>query len=1076
MSKFDQQPCFKMVDNNESFAKKDEFLSEILKKYEKSFPVTVEFSDKNDHKLMIGSELRSTSYFPQLSLVETYEDIYLLGNPISEDIAVYRKSTGTNYALTSPCEYYNIGDVDTSTMKTDFKNSTQPNDQSLNVSSYSCIYESVPQLSTFKPVNPPNVQPRIKVLPSQNDGSHVSTEINIPPKRPPPVLPETTSSQEDGNHVFTETNIPHKRPPPILPKTTPSQEDGSHVFTETNIPPKRPPPILPKTTPFQEDGGHVFTETNIPSKRPPPVLPKTTPSQEDGSHVFTETIIPSKRPPPILPKTTPSQEDGSHDFAETNIPPKRPPPVLPKTTTSQIYVPEDQSLKENQRNTTETTRPQPQMLQNTEDNNSETDKVTPSVKTVKAMFEQTDAGKKVVMPKKKDVPSVATTRRSKLSLSDEDYGLRYNILSSKIIRIHTYSLQKRVVCEVLEAKSKDLSLTDIIDTYELPVRVQFTKADNGVVIPVDSREISTKLFNKLELKEVYEEVYLLGNPITFDIAIYSATRFDNENTEQYTFRYPTEYYTIGDVQTPNVVRQDPRASGLYEDLVPPQQRKDPVCLYEPVSFIKRLSVLNEEKSHTPPVPLKPDSMEDTQTVALPVPRRIAPNKTNTEKNDETLLQTSVDLSTTENNLLLKPPVVDRSNKPILSNKSLNLKEFEFEYNTDQLSVKEFYKLYKNDLPKLAMTLHIQKCLIQKRVIAEVLGHPTEICLKGQKLSIPVDIEYGKDLSLREIVKKHLPVEVKFPKSDKNRTLTIGSDHRSCLYGKVVCVPAHLPNMKLCIITGIKGKSNDEWKSYLSDMQDSVEQKVNFTSCSGNKDIAIYDSNEIKIDSEFPFVSPNIYTDLEQLLQGKIENSPVEQISCNVYDEIPADKVKDTASLKRPASVIKNPTQLSRPPKTPEIDTIPSNMPTFPLPKPSNSCKKAVLLPTPPVGAKPPVPLPVRSRKGTFNVTQYSINDISSCLHQLKLDKYIKRFADGRVDGVILAELDLECLQQDFKLKKHQAIKLLNFKEHGHIPRMERSEQTLSEQLESSDGRIDVESLTVSDICDSLHILNLGRHC
>lgn len=737
----------------------------------------------------------------------------------------------------------------------------------------------------------------------------------------------------------------------------------------------------------------------------------------------------------------------------------------------------------------------------------------------------------------------------------------------------------------VSAKSKDLSLTDIIDTYELPVRVQFTKADNGVVIPVDSREISTKLFNKLELKEVYEEVYLLGNPITFgklysnimsipvylpdiklsivkgvkgetgeswdayfagmnrsveknvtfdrtsgnrNIAIYSATRFDNENTEQYTFRYPTEYYTIGDVQTPNVVRQDPRASGLYEDLVPPQQRKDPVCLYEPVSFIKRLSVLNEEKSHTPPVPLKPDSMEDTQTVALPVPRRIAPNKTNTEKNDETLLQTSVDLSTTENNLLLKPPVVDRSNKPILSNKSLNLKEFEFEYNTDQLSVKEFYKLYKNDLPKLAMvtqgycgnisletyargeTLHIQKCLIQKRVIAEVLGHPTEICLKGQKLSIPVDIEckfrvvklgYGKDLSLREIVKKHLPVEVKFPKSDKNRTLTIGSDHRStshfphlnildvyddqyllgntfsegCLYGKVVCVPAHLPNMKLCIITGIKGKSNDEWKSYLSDMQDSVEQKVNFTSCSGNKDIAIYDSNEIKIDSEFPFVSPNIYTDLEQLLQGKIENSPVEQISCNVYDEIPADKVKDTASLKRPASVIKNPTQLSRPPKTPEIDTIPSNMPTFPLPKPSNSCKKAVLLPTPPVGAKPPVPLPVRSRKGTFNVTQYSINDISSCLHQLKLDKYIKRFADGRVDGVILAELDLECLQQDFKLKKHQAIKLLNFKEHGHIPRMERSEQTLSEQLESSDGRIDVESLTVSDICDSLHILNLGRH-
>lgn len=53
------------------------------------------------------------------------------------------------------------------------------------------------------------------------------------------------------------------------------------------------------------------------------------------------------------------------------------------------------------------------------------------------------------------------------------------------------------------------------------------------------------------------------------------------------------------------------------------------------------------------------------------------------------------------------------------------------------------------------------------------------------------------------------------------------------------VPAYLPDLKLCIITGITGKSNDEWKSYLSEMQNSVVQKVDFGSCSGNKGIFLF---------------------------------------------------------------------------------------------------------------------------------------------------------------------------------------------------------------------------------------------
>lgn len=121
------------------------------------------------------------------------------------------------------------------------------------------------------------------------------------------------------------------------------------------------------------------------------------------------------------------------------------------------------------------------------------------------------------------------------------------------------------------------------------------------------------------------------------------------------------------MQSPNFEQQNPRASGLYEDLLVTPKR-DAVCLYEPISFKKRLSESFTEKSYQPPVPLRPSPPnEDTQTVALPVPRKEARNSSSkpyTDNKEQKKLQASGNRSTTENIHMPMPPVIDRSNKPI----------------------------------------------------------------------------------------------------------------------------------------------------------------------------------------------------------------------------------------------------------------------------------------------------------------------------------------------------------------------------------------------------------------------------
>ncbi|KAL3891476.1 hypothetical protein ACJMK2_003738 [Sinanodonta woodiana] len=115
----------------------------------------------------------------------------------------------------------------------------------------------------------------------------------------------------------------------------------------------------------------------------------------------------------------------------------------------------------------------------------------------------------------------------------------------QVIRIHTYSSQRRVVAVTLEETdrklghysipmdyplkfcikkgsklkgNKEFSLGEIIAKNKLPVEVQFAKNEKVTMGP---KSCSTSNFPVLRLTHTFDEVYMLGNFINNGIAVYA---------------------------------------------------------------------------------------------------------------------------------------------------------------------------------------------------------------------------------------------------------------------------------------------------------------------------------------------------------------------------------------------------------------------------------------------------------------------------------------------------------------------------------------------------------------------------
>lgn len=77
---------------------------------------------------------------------------------------------------------------------------------------------------------------------------------------------------------------------------------------------------------------------------------------------------------------------------------------------------------------------------------------------------------------------------------------------------------------------------------------------------------------------------------------------------------------------------------------------------------------------------------------------------------------------------------------------------------------------------------------------------------------------------------------------------------------------------------------------------------------------------------------------------------------------------------------------------------------------------------------------VKDDEDLISVKAMSINEIGEHLKSLKLEQYTEVFKENQIDGLILANLSVEDLQNELGLRKIEAIRLNKFVTAGHIPR------------------------------------------
>ena len=84
--------------------------------------------------------------------------------------------------------------------------------------------------------------------------------------------------------------------------------------------------------------------------------------------------------------------------------------------------------------------------------------------------------------------------------------------------------------------------------------------------------------------------------------------------------------------------------------------------------------------------------------------------------------------------------------------------------------------------------------------------------------------------------------------------------------------------------------------------------------------------------------------------------------------------------------------------------------------------------------RPPYIKIVKPVNSSSDIDSLSIQDLGEYLHILNIGQYAERLADAQIDGILLRELDEHILNEEFGFKRFEAIKLMKFARHGHLPK------------------------------------------
>lgn len=249
-----------------------------------------------------------------------------------------------------------------------------------------------------------------------------------------------------------------------------------------------------------------------------------------------------------------------------------------------------------------------------------------------------------------------------------------------------------------------------------------------------------------------------------------------------------------------------------------------------------------------------------------------------------------------------------------------------EYNTEiaDYNVAEFYDNFWHTLPKIVLVtqgffgeisddtfdryqvLRLHTVSRQKRVVARIsygfrTMHISIPLTYGEPLcTVQKNGKQSKEMSISQLIKDNtLPLQVRFP---KNKLITVGgnsisSNHipsmellqcfdelyllgnlisNGVMCKEVVKLPLYLTQLRLALVTGIKGQSMEYWKDHLQELSQ-VCSKITYDKGFGNKDIAVYNHSAVHLDTVYAYIEPMQYVNTFTLFKDSMDAPPSDDV-------------------------------------------------------------------------------------------------------------------------------------------------------------------------------------------------------
>ncbi|KAK3592477.1 hypothetical protein CHS0354_008285 [Potamilus streckersoni] len=267
---------------------------------------------------------------------------------------------------------------------------------------------------------------------------------------------------------------------------------------------------------------------------------------------------------------------------------------------------------------------------------------------------------------------------------------------------------------------------------------------------------------------------------------------------------------------------------------------------------------------------------------------------------------------------------------------------------------------------------------------------------------------------------------------RNHSITVMLISTGVMDPRYVPIPLYLKDLRLSLITGIKGRTKEHWESFQDEQTLIANTALKYDLNYGREDIAIY-SNATKYKSLYEGMQPRLYADPHELFRYQtIEINPKysldeETIQLSVLKTLKPTIKKPPAVLKKP-KISRDGTYISmsgesppalpaRNPKIPRRNVLHGKIHIKQLP---STCIRKTISDT---------------SDHTFpdDIDQYMIKDVSEALKLLRLEKYIPEFADQLIDGRMLQEFDETILKEEFHFTRIEVLRLMNFVKYCHIP-------------------------------------------